>query len=287
MNTERLVKRILALSRPLKLQPTDIQPRLLPLTGIKTVLFDIYGTLFISAAGDIGVDMAVDNDQAFRAALQAVGLPPKGNAGLLKEAIETDHRRKRAQGIDFPEVDIVQIWRRVVTVLMPGVVLTHDQLRQLALEYELRSNPVWPMPGLEEMLEGLKSRGIKMGLISNAQFYTPLLLEAFLKKPLKAIGFDEDLCIFSYRLGEAKPSQRLFQQAVSRLAELGIKPAEVMYLGNDKLKDIWPAAHAGLVTALFAGDARSLRLREEDPRCQRLQPDLIVKYLPELLQVTV
>ena len=283
--TGMLKKTILALSRPMTPKPTHIQPRLQSLPNIKSVLFDIYGTLFISAAGDIGVDTAVDNHQAFQAALHAVGLPALGGAELLKEAIEAEHRRKRAQGIDFPEVDIVAIWRQVLVGLMPETTLTDEQLQQLALEYELRSNPVWPMPGLAALLAGLKSKGMRMGLISNAQFYTPLLLEAFLQKPLQTIGFDEDLCIFSYQVGEAKPSPRLFELAVTRLARFGIKTDEILYIGNDMLKDVWPASQVGLRTALFAGDARSLRLREDDPRCQGLQPDLIVKNLPDLLQV--
>ncbi len=283
--TGMLKKTILALSRPLTPKPTHIQPRLQSLSNIKAVLFDIYGTLFISAAGDIGVDTAVDNHQAFQAALRAVGLPAVGSAEQLKKAIEAEHRRKRAQGIDFPEVDIVAIWRQVLAGLMPETTLTDERLQQLALEYEWRSNPVWPMPGLAALLAGLKSKGMTMGLISNAQFYTPLLLEAFLQKPLQTIGFDEDLCIFSYQVGEAKPSPRLFELAVTRLARFGIKTDEILYIGNDMLKDVWPASQLGLRTALFAGDARSLRLREDDPRCQGLQPDLIVKNLPDLLQV--
>jgi putative hydrolase of the HAD superfamily len=53
-------------------------------------------------------------------------------------------------------------------------------------------------------------------------------------------------------------------------------------VGNDKLNDIWPATQLGLKTALFAGDQRSLRLRENDVRCSGLEPDLVITRLSQL-----
>ena len=64
--------------------------------------------------------------------------------------------------------------------------------------------------------------------------------------------------------------------------QYGISPEETLYVGNDKLNDIWPAAQLGLKTALFAGDQRSLRLREDDTRCSDLEPDLIITKLSQL-----
>jgi putative hydrolase of the HAD superfamily len=49
------------------------------------------------------------------------------------------------------------------------------------------------------------------------------------------------------------------------------------------LKDIWPATRLGFKTALFAGDRRSLRLREDDERCRVLQPDLVIDQLEQLV----
>ena len=44
----------------------------------------------------------------------------------------------------------------------------------------------------------------------------------------------------------------------------------------------WARARAGLRTALFAGDARSLRLRRDDPRCAAVCPDLVLTGLSQL-----
>ena len=59
-------------------------------------------------------------------------------------------------------------------------------------------------------------------------------------------------------------------------------PAEVLAVGNDMLNDVLPARETGFRTALFAGDARSLRLREGDPRLDVFSPDLVLTDLDQL-----
>ena len=122
-----------------------------------------------------------------------------------------------------------------------------------------------------------------MGIISNAQFYTPLFMEWFLGRPMTDLGFDPELMIYSYQQQQAKPSLSLFRLAAARLKNKRIPEKAVIYLGNDMLNDIYPAHTVGFNTALFAGDARSLRLRAKDPRCKNLSPDLIITELLQIL----
>ena len=90
------------------------------------------------------------------------------------------------------------------------------------------------------------------------------------------------------KLREAKPSERLVQTALGRLEEReGIKPSEVLYVGNDMLNDILPADRAGCRTALSAGDGRSFRLREGEPRVAGINPDLVVTDLLQLVKALV
>jgi putative hydrolase of the HAD superfamily len=138
------------------------------------------------------------------------------------------------------------------------------------------------MPGLDETLRTLQHRGLKMGIISNAQFFTPLLFEWFLGAPPAPLGFDDDLTLYSYQCGEAKPSQSLFDICASRLRDLGFPPESVVYIGNDMLNDIVPAANAGWQTALFACDRRSLRLRRNREDCLKRHPDLVITDLRQL-----
>ena len=84
-------------------------------------------------------------------------------------------------------------------------------------------------------------------------------------------------------MGCAKPSAKLFEMAVSAIADKGFDTATSLFVGNDMLNDIFPAHRLGFQTALFAGDARSLRLRKDDPRCHNLSADLILTDLGQLV----
>ena len=296
---EELARRILELSQPLKPEPTTISARLASLPGIRAVLFDVYGTLFISGSGDVGTAGKTDRITAFSEAFAALGIQAqcrsrklaRRGTDLVMEAIEHFHRLRRSQGVDYPEVDILEIWRDVYVKLQQEnlieapVVVSNEFLMKLAVDYECRINPVWPMPGLKRVLAYLVSRGMNLGIVSNAQFYTPLLFSAFLEDNHAEIGFCDTFCAWSYQSLEAKPSIHLFEHALDSLErEAGIKPSETLYLGNDLLNDIWPAAELGMKTALFAGDRRSLRLRENDARCAHVQPDLVITELMQLVR---
>ena len=274
-----LAARIRALSSPLQPRPTDARPVVESLAGIRAVLFDIYGTLVVSASGDIGLAGERDEEAAFAAACAAAGIAAPGESGpeALKAAIRRAHLRRRNDGTEFPEVDILDMWREV----LGGA---YD-LHRLAIEYECRVNPVWPMPGLREVLARIRAEGLILGIVSNAQFYTPLMLEAFLERPFAELGFDPDCCAFSYQLLEAKPSTAIYHAALTGLMERhAISPQEVLYVGNDMRNDVWPARQTGCRTALFAGDARSLRLREGDPCCAQVHPDRVVTDLRQITE---
>ena len=247
---------------------------------IKCTLFDIYGTLFISGSGDIGADRKVlQETEKIEHLLEKFEI--KRNAKTLLKGffytIEKQHEILRKKGIDFPEIEIDKIWTLVLDFKNP------DIARAFALEFELIVNPVYPMPNLKEVLRELKNRHIILGIISNAQFFTPYLFDWFLKSDMKHLGFDPNLILFSYKFGYAKPSSFLFEVASSRLKDMNIPTDSVLYVGNDMLNDIYPAQKAGFKTVLFAGDARSLRLRSDDPVCENLSADIVITDIIQLL----
>jgi len=246
---------------------------------IKCVLFDIYGTLFISGSGDISLA-----DKKSPATTQinqlltryAIRKSPQTLLAEFYRAIKARHKELRHEGIDFPEVNIDRIWMKV---------LPEDDktiARQFAVEFELIVNPVYPMPNLDKMLANCRHQGILMGIISNAQFYTPYLFKWLMDAELQDLGIDPELIIYSYRFQIAKPSPTLFKIAAQKLKVKGISPSDVLYVGNDMLNDIYPAKTIGFQTALFAGDKRSLRLRSGEPCCDNLNADTIITNLNQL-----
>jgi putative hydrolase of the HAD superfamily len=261
--------------------PTSLEPGGALTEKIKCVLFDIYGTLFISGSGDISLAGKKSPEIEEINQLLTKYTIRKAPQTLLNEfyrAIKTRHEELRNRGVDFPEVNIDRIWMKVLQKDDTDIV------RQFAVEFELIVNSVYPMPNLEKMLSACRHRNILMGVISNAQFYTPYLFKWFLNSDLNDLGFDPDLIFYSYRFEVAKPSPVLFRLAAEKLEAKGIPPSCVLYLGNDMLNDIYPAKGIGFQTALFAGDKRSLRLRSDDPRCKNLSADLVITDLSQLIR---
>jgi|TARA_B110000037_G_scaffold131640_1_gene149467 putative hydrolase of the HAD superfamily len=275
---------------PLEAQPTDEVPVLPKLSPIKSVVFDIYGTLIISGTGDISLAENEDRSAQLKAALTRAGITGVAEevplADRFHAAIKAAQDERRADGIEYPEVEIREVWTTFLTELSaegPSFeVPSGEALEQLAIDYECRVNPVWPMPNLAPCLASLASSGLTLGIVSNAQFYTRLMFPAFMGVPLADLGFALDCCVYSYSEREGKPSTALYEKLATRLKVRGIEPSETLYVGNDLRNDVWPAQLAGFKTALFAGDKRSLRWRKEDSHLDAIRPDAIITDLWQL-----
>jgi len=244
----------------------------------RCVLFDVYGTLVVSAAG--GEPNAVERtspegrgaklrlDEELAAADAALGA--EAFSRKLTERIRQAHADSSAS---HPEVDV----ERLLAEMFPGI--DAERLRRWAVLHEAWANPCDAMPGALEAVRRLAG-STRLGLVSNAQFYTPLLLEALWGAPPEALGFEPALSVYSYRLGIAKPAREPFQAALAPLAEAGIPPSEVLVVGNSAANDIAPARGLGCMTALFAGDSRSFR--PGAPGDSSGEPDLVLTGWPEL-----
>ncbi|MEQ8849367.1 HAD family hydrolase [Botrimarina sp.] len=281
---------IARLSAPMDPEPTGETPRLPTLEGVRAVLFDVYGTLLVSRSGDITLAGESPHGDAAEAALaSALGvslseLPGEGGLGqrLFESLIATIRAEHETSDAAFPEVDIRDIWRRVVAE-QTSYQLTDGQAERLAVEYECRVNPIWPMPHLAETLDSLRVAGVPLGVVSNAQFFTQLAFKPLTGRFLSGWGFDPALCFWSYQHGQAKPGEALFEMAAAVLSGRDIEPSEALYVGNDLRNDVWPAQRVGFRTALFAGDARSLRWRRDDPNLSDVRPDAVVTELRQVL----
>ncbi|MBN1852172.1 MAG: HAD family hydrolase [Pirellulales bacterium] len=278
-------------SQPIEPLPSGETALLRKLQNIEAVLFDVYGTLFVSANGEQGTLDSTSKENAFCQSLSDVGLSclAGGVEGVrcLCDTIQMFHDRSRQGGVDFPEVDIIEVWRATLDSLQERGSLSGwteaTDVATLSLRYELRTNPVWPMPSAAQCLTELASRGIRLGLVSNGQWFSPLFFPALLGGELEAFGISPELQFWSYRAGIAKPGEYLFRQAADALNVRGIQPGAVLHVGNDMLNDIRPAATIGFHTALFAGDQRSFRPRRDDPRIVTVTPDVLVLHLRDLL----
>lgn len=258
--------RLLASMRPMRTRPTGMAPKLTRLDGIRAVVFDLYGTLLISDAGcSPPRRVSKDFDEA-----------------VFEACIRNRQEDRRAQGIEYPEVDIREVWQDYLEQC--GNAQSHrGTLETIAFRHECETNPVWPMPRAAATLKRLRNLGLPLGIISNAQFYTVPVMEALFRVSLDELGFHPDLRIFSFEEREGKPSVRLFEKLAAKASSLGIDPASILYLGNDYHKDVLPARSVGFKTGLFAGDARSLRLGGTSETQARETSDLVITRLDQIV----
>ncbi len=277
--------------KPLAPIPTGLNSRGKSLKNIRAVIFDIYGTLLISGSGDVGTAMESGSAEAFKSAFARVfgTAPDDSSAAIIRDlffsSISETHSRMKSEGYPYPEVDIIEVWKGILSDRQ----LNHLQIPAdditaslMAAAYESTVNPVWPMPGAGELIRKLHASGVYLGIISNAQFYTPVIFEYLFNSDLGSLGFSPELCLFSYIEKRSKPDTSLFDKLTIKIAECGIKPAESVFIGNDMLKDIMPAAVSGYRTILFAGDKRSLRMRSDHDACSNIEPDVIVSNLLDI-----
>jgi len=279
MSFEELIRKN---SETIDIIPTEAIPKGSPKSRIEVILFDVYGTLFISGAGNVSIAKreSEQNISKLDDLLRKYNLE-KTPSTLLNEysdEMEQSKDKLRNQGIDYPEVDIENIWKNVTGFEDKRVI------KRFAIEYELIVNPVCPMPHTEELLSCCKRKRIPMGIISNAQFYTPYFFSSLLGVNLEGLGFVEEFVFFSYVHGYCKPSLFLFEMAANNIEKAGMPRRNALYVGNDILKDIYPAQKTGFQTALFAGDGRSLNVREGDERIRGVSPDLVITDLSQILE---
>ncbi|MEM4247609.1 MAG: HAD family hydrolase, partial [Candidatus Woesearchaeota archaeon] len=100
-----------------------------------------------------------------------------------------------------------------------------------------------PYPDTMQALEMLKSRGIKIAIVSN----TPKLsVDGMLEK----FGFDRlfDAVCFSYETGLLKTDAEMFDVA---LGKLGVTKDEAIMVGDSLETDIAGAEHAGVMAVLI------------------------------------
>jgi putative hydrolase of the HAD superfamily len=295
-----------------KARPRSLTPRHYPashdkLYDVKAVVFDVYGTLvdyWKTGFDDSGSKMAEllsafeHTVQRFRMgeALERIdgNKPPHQTLrDFYHGLIGLSHEKSLKKGLAFPEVRIEQVWEIIILMLKRhGYGPSSLQLGSIkevaqcaAFYYNFHALGRGLYPGVVEALKALRKSNLKLGIVSNAQFYTPIDLTLFVREQSRDTLddylelFDPDLTFFSYEYGVAKPNGLLFRKLYDALYELHILPAQTVYVGNDLSTDIGPAAEAGMLTAFFVGDDKTAFVRDLDGTAT---PDISFSYWDDL-----
>jgi Predicted hydrolase (HAD superfamily) len=255
------------------------------LRDVQVFIFDVYGTLFNYWKPEFGLETTKSQAllEAFRKTISYFGMGPyllemdpgtpaeKTLWDLYHGLITIKQNLLIEKEIEFPEIKIEDVWTAILLMLKRhGYAFTQKdlgsetQLAQcMAYYYNFNAFNRGLYPGVSDALRALKKKNMRCGIVSNAQFYTPMDLTLFLRDQTddaivdQGELFDPDLVFYSFEYSVAKPSTVLFRKLFDALYEYQVLPSQTVFVGNDLAADIKPAKEAGMKTALFTGDDQS------------------------------
>ena len=204
---------------------------------IDAVMFDLGGTL---------IDLQPSKDVVFHRMLVLHG----HDAPLadVTEAIYEAERKFDKESANLDGVHEDKFWRKFDKLVLDRVGFRGDQKKfaeDVSREFERIVSDVgsWTeYPDARPLMEDLRARGFKLGLISNA---TDLA-----RRVMDRLGLSEyfETIVISDEVGFRKPDKRIFQHAAS-LAK--VAPNRTLYVGERFAVDVVGAKMAGMNSILI------------------------------------
>jgi putative hydrolase of the HAD superfamily len=121
-------------------------------------------------------------------------------------------------------------------------------------------------PDAIPMLDAIRARGIRMGVVSN---WPPTLEQTLERAGLRRYF---DVIVSSGIVGFAKPHPRIFEIAAEAL---GLAPTQILYVGDDLEHDAFAALRVGMQSVLLD---RKGRFASHTPRISELR--MLEAFLP-------
>ncbi len=165
-----------------------------------------------------------------------VGVLGNNGYGVTLLELQTKHKIL-TEAIPFPDQTTADFYQLFNTKLLYalGIIPTSELLEEI---YAACKNLSWEAYEDTEMLSRLK---LPMGVLSNFNHSLPLKLKRILDASFEHIFVSETM-------GVAKPNLDFYQEAIQ---EIGIPPAEILYIGDSLALDIAPALEVGMQALLI------------------------------------
>ena len=178
---------------------------------------------------------------------QRAGLAALGRSDALPDPAELTGRyreRFEAEFADPTSVDEFEYPGLVRGILAEfGVEVSDEELdRFLEAEHDAWTPARQLGSTTHALLEALRARDLRVGLVSNA-FDPPWLLHRDLERT--GVAALLDVAVFSSEVGRRKPHPEIFERA---LQPLGVPADEVAFVGDRLREDIGGAAAIGMTT---------------------------------------
>jgi putative hydrolase of the HAD superfamily len=206
--------------------------------SLRAVIFDIYGTLL-----ELRPPPADADARWARLWRDALGRPVRLGlsefASACERLIAREHAAARTVGIEFPEV----CWPAIAAEALPELACLSDAERdELLFHHAGLTHTVRLADGAAATLRLLRDSGRPLGIASNSQPYTIRELDLALSGAgLSTTIFRPELRFFSFEHGFSKPDPHVCRLLTARLRALGVKPSEILAVGDRLDNDIEPA----------------------------------------------
>ncbi len=295
--------------QPPRVQPIKATPFLKPLTGIRLVTWNIYGTLLRIDTGrlhhlhpqplrmQIALEKTIEEFRMWYSMSRKPGQPWEYLLQQYKKLVEDASLQGTQQKGDRPFIDSTRIWGKLIQRLIRNEYqFDHDlygdeQDLALKVAYFFHANlqGVAASEGIVNTLMRLMSAGVRQGLLGDAQAFTlDQLLRAFRKQhTLQVIGevLTPECFALSHqmRLGSASPS--MYRRAAKRFSKIGIPPAAVLHITNDLQENLKLAKSAGFRTALLVADSHCTSVDNEALRNKQTQPDRLLTCVSQVCEI--
>ncbi|SFN45685.1 putative hydrolase of the HAD superfamily [Nitrosospira briensis] len=232
---------------------------------IKSIVFDLYGTL-------IDIETDESKEEIYRAI--AHYLTYHGVYLHRWEVRERYYRimkqQKEVRGEEYPEIDVEAIWNEFL--MQEGIrsELIRGQLAKVIAHIyrAISRHRLQLYPDVKRVLNELQAKYC-LALISDAQ-------SCYALPEIRAVGLEGYFgpVVISSHYGFRKPDPRLFQRALDKLK---LKPAEVIWVGNDMFRDIHGAKQVG-IKSIFIDSNQGVKSFEN------VMPDYRVQQFEDVLK---
>jgi len=208
--------------------------------------------------------------------------------------ILSEQRMAPSPGEKFPEMSADKIWEGIIKKLLlkdyqfdaEFFGSLNQYSRKVAYFFHASLQGTACYPAAAAALTLVREKGLRQGLLADAQSFTLVQLQRGLSKENSMINlddlFDPDLRVLSSDYGARKPSERLYWHFLEKLKNEGITPKQVLHIGTRMDLDVIPARKLGMRTGLFAGDKGSLVATPEQLKDRALRPDVLLTELSQI-----
>jgi putative hydrolase of the HAD superfamily len=240
---------------------------------LKAVFFDAGGVLHTSQKDAARERFFIE---ASRAVLGSCGIFIGVNDEEYIKNIEfraAEYKRwSEETAVELPAADI---WGRY---FLKDFTVDPQQLagcaETLCYLYDGKKSRITPRPGLQETMEALRGRGLRLGLISN------IISKNFIPEYLKKYGIEPymETVVLSSVEGRRKPAAEIFRTALDALA---LEAGECAFVGDRLSRDVIGAKNAGFGCVIQIRHQPSIEV-DKPMESLGIKPDFMIDDLTEI-----